>query len=648
MTEYVTVIGAGVMGHGIAEVCAIAGYDVTLRDVDGEVLNDGYDQIEWSLEKLTEANRLTESPEIILERIEVTTDLEAAVAPADLVIEAIPEVLDLKRSVFSEVERIVDAETILATNTSSLPVTDIQAALERPEHLVGLHFFNPPVKMDLVEVVFGEQTDDAVADTAYAFVESLDKTPIYVRKDVRGFVVNTVLGPFISEPAWMVSEGDARIKQADAAMVYERGYPMGPFELNDLTGLDVGYSIREEAAQPIPPIMQERYEAGDYGRKTGKGYYDYEDGDGPAYAPDDAEGFDTLRVEARMVNRAAYLVGEEVATPEDVDIGVRLGLGFPEGICRRGDRLGLGVILEKLETLYETTGAERYEPHPYLIELVEAGHTGETAGHGFYEYDDVGTNEAYHYLEVALNDGVLSITLDRPERLNALSGELFEELAAALEHAPLDEVRCVTIQGRGDRAFSAGADITTFGDLQPAALPTTSTQTIETVADFPRPVVAVIDGYCLGAGLELALACDMRIATTRSTFGFPEIDLGLVPGLGGSQRAMRLLGETRAKELVYRGAHIDADTAADWGLISRAVDLETFDDAVKELIDDLRTGPPLALAAAKRVMDEGADGPLDAGLALEREAFGLLLTTDDVAEGTAAFAEDREPTFEGH
>jgi 3-hydroxyacyl-CoA dehydrogenase len=384
--DRVAVLGAGNMGHGITEVVALAGYDVTMRDVEQEFVDSGYEDIEWSLDKLAENGHVGD-PADVLSRIDTTTDLEAAVGDADLVIEAAPERMDLKRDIYTDLDDLAPEEAILASNTSSLSITEIASATDRQEQVVGTHYFNPPVKMDLVEVIYGEHTSDETAETAHDFVESLGKTPIYVRKDVQGFVVNSVLGPFMVEPAWMVSNDEATIREADAAMVHQRDYPMGPFELADLTGIDIGYSVREEAGITNPPLIEEKVENEELGRKTGKGYYDYEDGDGADYDEGDGEGFDTLRVEARMVNEAAKLIGEDVATPDAIDTGMRLGAGFSEGPCRRADREGLDTMLDKLETLYEETGEERFEPADYLVELVESGNTGEERGAGFYEYD---------------------------------------------------------------------------------------------------------------------------------------------------------------------------------------------------------------------------------------------------------------------
>jgi enoyl-CoA hydratase/3-hydroxyacyl-CoA dehydrogenase len=641
----VAVLGAGNMGHGITEVVALAGYDVTMRDIEQELVDDGYESIKWSVEKLAEKDRLDEPPEAILDRIDTEADLEAAVADADLVIEAAPEKMEIKKDVFTDLDAYTPDEAILASNTSSLSITDIAAVTDRPDQVVGMHFFNPPVKMDLVEVIYGDETSDETATAAYEFVEAIDKTPIYVRKDVNGFVVNSVLGPFGDEAGWMVSEDAASIKEVDAAMVHRRGYPMGPFELGDLTGIDIGYHVRKEAGKDVPPVIEAQVEAEELGRKTGKGYYDYENGDGPTYEAGQGEDVDTLRIESRIVNEAAKLIGNDVATADAIDTGMKLGAGFPEGPCRRADKTGLDTILEKLETLYEEYDHERYEPSDHLRELVAAGHTGEDAGQGFYDYGSDGERH-YSAIEYDLSDdGLLAVTLDRPERLNALNEDLMDEVVHLLDTVDTDEVRAVTFEGAGDRAFSAGADITGFSGIEPHE--NEPTEFFRAVDEYPRPTLAKIDGFCLGGGHELALACDLRIATESSEFGFPEIDLGLLPGGGGTQRAIRMLSEARAKELVFRGNRIDAERAESWGLINRAVPEAEFEATVEEFLDDLISGPPVALRKAKRVMNRGRDQDLDAGLEMEAQAFGHLLGTEDMEEGAAAFMEDREPEFEG-
>ena len=275
------------------------------------------------------------------------------------------------------------------------------------------------------------------------------------------------------------------------------------------------------------------------------------------------------------------------------------------------------------------------------------GHAFERRSPGaeFYASGD-GAGREHAMLHVTHHDdGLLAIELARPERLNALNDELMDGIVRALETTDVDEVRAVSFEGAGDRAFSAGADITGFADDEPHEQEVTPL--FQAVAEYHRPTLAKIDGYCLGGGHELALACDLRIATERSEFGFPEIRLGLLPGGGGTKRAMRMLTDARAKELVFRGNRIDAETAEAWGLINRAVPEEEFEETVDAFLSDLLEGPPIALRKAKRVMDTGRDQDLSAGLEMEAQAFGLLLSTDDATEGTTAFLEDREAEFEG-
>ena len=643
--DRVTVLGAGSMGHGITEVVALAGYQVTMRDIEQELVDDGYEDIEWSLEKLAEKGLIDQAPADVMERVDTAVDLETATEDADLVIEAAPEQMEIKKDIFGQLDEYTPEGAILASNTSSLSITEIASATDRPEQVCGMHFFNPPVKMELVEVIYGDETSDDTAETAYEFVESIDKTPIYVRKDVNGFVVNSVLGPFGDEAAWMASEGVASVEEIDAAMVHGRGYPMGPFELSDMTGIDIGYHVRKEAGKPIPPIVEEKVEAEDLGQKTGKGYYDYEDGEGTTYEAGQGEDVDTLRIEARIINEAAKLIGNDVATAEAIDTGLRLGAGFPEGPCRRADKIRPDTVFEKLDSLHEEYGEERYEAADYLRELVDDGNTGEDAGAGFYDYGDSAERDYTTINHTLGEDGLLEIELDRQARMNALNADMMDEIVHLLENVDVDEVRAVTFEGAGDRAFCAGADITGFAGIEPHEVEVTPV--FQTVNDFPRPTLAKIDGYCLGGGNELALACDLRIATEDSEFGFPEINLGLIPGGGGTQRAMRMLTEARAKELVFRGNRIDGELAEEWGLINRAVEADEFDETVEEYVSDLVSGPPIALRKAKKVMNEGRDQDISAGLELESQAFGLLLSTDDMMEGASAFMEDREPEFEG-
>lgn len=641
----VTVIGAGTMGHGITQVVAMAGYDVTMRDVDESVVQEGYEQIEWSLGKLDEKGQLDEPVGTIEDRIETAVDLERALRDADLVIEATPEDIDIKHDVIRDVEASVSQDTLVASNTSSIRISDIAAVAERPENIAGMHFFNPPVKMDLVEVTYGEETADETAETVYEFAESLGKTPIYVRKDDPEKVVNSIIvRPYMVEAAWILSEEDVSAQEIDAALVYGAGYPMGPNELNDMGGIDIAYKHTERLGEPNPPLHEELMDAGDLGRKTGRGIYDYENG-GVDYEPEDAEHFDPLRIEARMVNEAAKLVERGVATPHEIDTGMRLGAGFPHGICQRGDVIGLDRVLETLEAEFERTGKERFAPAEYLRELVKAGKTGTDAGRGFFTY--VGPDRDYLTLDHELGeDGVLSIEIDRPSQLNALSQRVIEEIEHLLDHVDVADVRCVVFSGSGDRAFSAGADINEFQELEGYDLLQEADE-FRSVAEFPVPTIAKIRGICLGAGLELALACDIRVASEGSQFGFPEAELGIIPGASGTQRMVRLVGEARTMEMIYRALRVSASEAEQWGFLNTAVPDDELDDHVAEIIADIAGVAPIALRAAKQAIKHGDDASFQSGVKLERLASGVLFSTDDMHEGVEAFIEDREPEFTG-
>jgi len=216
--ETIAVLGAGNMGHGIAEVAAIAGFSVNLRDIEEEFVQDGYDSLEWSLGKLAEHDQLTEAEaDAALDRVTPLVNLEEAVGDADVVIEAVPEQMDVKRDVYADVEEHAPDRAIFASNTSSLSITELSEATERPGQFCGMHFFNPPVRMDLVEVISGAHTSAETLDTVEDLAEELGKTPVRVRKDSPGFIVNRVLIPLLNESAWLVESGEATIATVDSA-----------------------------------------------------------------------------------------------------------------------------------------------------------------------------------------------------------------------------------------------------------------------------------------------------------------------------------------------------------------------------------------------------------------------------------------------
>jgi len=277
----VAVLGCGLMGSGIAEVCAKAGYDTTVREVNDELAQKGRAAIEKSLGRAVEKGKLEASArDEILGRITMTTQL-ADLKDCDLIIEAVTENLDTKNAMFRELDTVCPEHTIFASNTSSLTIAAMAAATNRPHRFVGLHFFNPVPVMKLVEVVRSIATDADAFRVAYDFASSLGKTPIEA-KDTSGFVVNRLLVPYMLDAIRCLEQGLASMEDIDTAMTLGTGYPMGPFVLCDFVGIDTLYYISEimfeEFREPRfapPPLLRRMVTLGYYGRKTKRGFYDY-------------------------------------------------------------------------------------------------------------------------------------------------------------------------------------------------------------------------------------------------------------------------------------------------------------------------------------------------------------------------------------
>lgn len=275
------VLGAGVMGNGIAQVCAQAGFEVVMRDIAEEFVQRGLRNIEVFLSKGVEKGKITEEQKrATLGRIKGTTAM-ADLKDVDFVIEAVVEDMDLKKRVFRELDELTRPEVVLATNTSSLSITEIASATKRPENVVGMHFFNPVPLMRLVEVVKGLETGDEAVKVTWDLAEKLGKTPVLVKKDTPGFIVNRIMMPQLMEAIRIYEEGVASMEDIDRAVKLGLNYPMGPFELMDLTGLDIAYFVNEYFYGEIdywpatPYTLKAKVKANKLGRKTGEGWFKY-------------------------------------------------------------------------------------------------------------------------------------------------------------------------------------------------------------------------------------------------------------------------------------------------------------------------------------------------------------------------------------
>jgi len=388
----VAIVGSGSMGHGIAEMLAMTGYEVTMIDINDELLQKAKEKIKWSLDKFVEKKRIRkEDADASLARIKTTTSYEEAAKGIDLAIEAVPENMDLKRKVFSTLDSVAPPNAILASNTSTLSITEMGNATKRPERVAGMHFFNPPVMMTLVEVIRGGNTNQETITTLCELAKKLGKTPIVVKKDVRGFIVNRVLISVLNEAFWAFQRGEATKEGIDSSVKYTGGFPMGWFELADFSGLDVGYEIGrilydaygerfKPCAEVIDPLVKEKK----FGQKSGAGFYDWTKGR-PRIPFNMLDEYDVERSWAVAANEAAWIIHDDAANPEDIDTGMKLGTFWPSGPCEYADRLGLDVVVNKLKELHAKYNMEMYKPCPLLEEYVSKGWTGKKVGKGFYK-----------------------------------------------------------------------------------------------------------------------------------------------------------------------------------------------------------------------------------------------------------------------
>ncbi|MHA1733459.1 MAG: 3-hydroxyacyl-CoA dehydrogenase NAD-binding domain-containing protein [Promethearchaeota archaeon] len=372
--ERIVVVGAGDMGHGIAEACAISGYEVFLRDIKQDILDAAMDRIQDSL-KVLARKRKVKGDELnqILGRIHPTTDLGEAAGGAHIAIEAVPEVLALKEGVLGELDASLPPGAILATNTSNMSITRLASSTRNPGRVAGLHFFNPAILMKTVEVIRGEQTATETTSTLSEFVRSLGKIPIPVVKDTPGFVVNRVQAPAQVLVTRAVQRGIFTPNQLDA-VARRMSMPMGPFETMDYVGLDVvvhgmNYFGETLGDDYLPPEwLVELFEAGKLGKKTGVGIFDWSSGRPEIDLSDPTEEINMLDLLAVQVNEATKLVeGEVVQDPGDIDLAIKNGTGNAMGVLSLLKSIGKEKIVGICERWADELGVGIFRPTNSLL-----------------------------------------------------------------------------------------------------------------------------------------------------------------------------------------------------------------------------------------------------------------------------------------
>jgi enoyl-CoA hydratase / 3-hydroxyacyl-CoA dehydrogenase len=657
------VVGGGTMGGEIAQAIA-ADIPVVVKDIDqkfvdaalekARAVTEGQLAAQVTKERITQEQadaRLAE----VMANVTGTTSYDEF-GDVDFVIEAVPERIEIKQAVFREIDAATPGHAILASNTSSLSITEIGEATLRADKVVGFHFFYPASVMPLVEVIVGEDTSQETATAAYNFAQAIKKQPI-VCGEVPGFVVNKILMATIGE-IWRAQEEQAlSLKAIDEVIAEAKVAPMGPFFLTDLLGLDTVLHVAEHLNHSygetfyVHAGLQQLVGEGKLGAKSGgEGFF--EDGQQtiPGEGEPDAEELVAMFT-CRALIEACLLVEEGVCSVRDVDLGMMAGAGLDP---RRGllppfwkaDVEGLDKVLETMENLAEKHG-ERFAPPVTLRRLVAQGRLGIASGQGFYPYPQPDEGEQPDKVKLETRDGVAIAWLTNAP-MNAVSPDVIRDLRTVWDRVKAaDGIGAMVIASSVPVVFSAGADIKAFTSMDEAGgkeLIDSGHALLRELGTERVATIAAVNSIAFGGGCELAMACDVRIAAEAAAFGQPEIKLGIIPGFGGTQRLPRLVGAPKALEMNLVGDAVLSEEALELGLVNRVVpDHELFETALM-WGRKLGAQAPIAVGQIKRVSN---NGDLDAGIEAEKQGFGAAFTSEDAKEGISAFLGKRTPKWSG-
>ena len=657
------VVGAGTMGGEIAQAIAAAEIPVVLKDIDQKYVDTGLDKArevtQGQLGRLVKKEKLTqeqadEQLEVVMGRITGTTDY-SEFGDVDFVIEAAPEKMEIKQTVFAELDAVTPGHAILASNTSSLSIAEMADATLRPHKVVGFHFFYPASVMPLVEIVAGV-TDEETIEAAVNFAQTIRKQPI-VCEEVPGFVVNRILNSAVGEIWRAQEEQGLSILKIDEAVGAQNVAPMGPFFLVDLLGLDTVFHVAEHLNESygdsfyVHQGMKKLVEEGKLGAKSGGSGF-YENGEPQIEGDAEPNGEELAELMSlKAIVEACLVLEEGVSTVREIDLGMMAGAGMDprRGIFppfTKADLTGLDVILEKLEQAEEKHG-ERFAPPVTLRRLVAQGRLGQKAGQGFYAYPQADEGDQTETVKLETR-GDVAIAWLANGMMNAVSPDVVKDLGTVWEKVKSSgDIGAMVIASANPLVFSAGADIKAFTQMDEAGgedLIHSGHALLRDLGQNRVSTIAAVNSLAFGGGCEVSMACDFRIAAESAIFGQPEIKLGIIPGFGGTQRLPRLVGPHKALEMNLIGDAITAHDALEHGLVNRVVpDHELFDTALA-WARKLAGQAPLAVEEIKKVSHKG---DLDEGIEAEKQGFATAFTSEDGKEGISAFLQKRTPKWLG-
>ena len=565
--ETVAIIGSGNMGSGIAQKSAQEKLKVQMVDREEKWVKRGQEIISDLLDQALERRIFSDKQiDSIKSRIEGVVGTENINPNTDLVIEAVFEDFEIKKEVFAILDGVCNQNTILASNTSSLSVNDLAKATNRPERFVGLHFFYHPAKNRLIEIIPAETTSEETLLAVEAYCKAMGKVVI-VCKDRPGFVVNRFFVPWLNEACILLEEGVASTAQIDSIACDAFDIGMGPFALMNLTGPSIALHATDYLADQL---NTPRYKGASNLREMVANNKAWEIDNNTKYS-------ESVRkiVEKRLLGQvfavASQIVDEEICSKEDVDRGAKVGLRWNKGPFELANKIGINTAYEISKEYCELANLKI----PNLLK---------TQKESSKPFD-------FSYVDVIISKDIATVRLNRPEAMNALNVDLVNELGQKIDDLnDRDDINAIILEGAG-KAFVAGADVKFFVDKikqnsfkEIYDFTAYGHEVLSKLENSSKVTIALTTGLTLGGGLELALACDYRIGTNKTQMRFPETNIGIYPGLGGTQRTVKICGVEVARYAVLAGNFLNAETANAFGLITHLVGQNYITKTINEIV----------------------------------------------------------------